>query len=123
MQTFTKAERLSGKTALDKLFTTGHSFNSFPFKVIWLETNDGMAPAQIVISVPKRIYKRAVDRNRLKRLIREVYRKNKEILYHQLESKKLHLLLIYTSKTAMDYKEMNEKIIIVLQRLTKTVHS
>lgn len=121
MQTFTKAERLSGKIHLDKLFETGKSFSTFPFKVVWLQVHDDAAPVQIVVSVPKRIFKRAVDRNRLKRLIREAYRKNKQILYNHLEGKKLHIMFIYTSKTIMSYNEVEEKIIIALERLTKVI--
>ncbi len=124
MQTFTKAERLSGKTALDRLFQTGKSFNSFPFKVVWKEVSaDNIPPVQVVISVPKRIFKRAVDRNLLKRRTREAYRKNKAALYNALGDKKVHLLLVYTSKTILEYKEIEDKIIIVLQRLNKTVVS
>lgn len=123
MQTFTKVERLSGKIRLDKLFETGKSFNTFPFKVIWLEVADTAAPVQIVVSVPKRIFKRAVDRNRLKRLMREAYRKNKHLLYNHLEKKKLHVIFIYTSKTIMTYSEVEEKIVMALQRLTKVIQS
>lgn len=123
MQTFTKAERLSGKTALDKLFDTGKSFNSFPFKIIWLEVPEGPVPVQTVISVPKRLFKKAVDRNRIKRLIREGYRKNKAIVYNKLNNKKIHLLFIYTAKTIIEYKEMEQKIITALQHLAKAITS
>ncbi len=124
MQTFTKAERLSGKTALDNLFETGKSFNSFPFRLIWLEVvDDSPVPVQTVISVPKRSFKKAVDRNRIKRLIREGYRKNKKIIYNQINNKKIHLLFIYTARTIIEYKEMEQKIITALQHLAKAIAS
>ena len=123
MPTFTKAERLSSKVAIDKLFETGKSFHSTPFKVFWLETTIGNSPAQIVISVPKRIYKRAVDRNKVKRLIREAYRKNKDAFYEKLNTKKIALMFIYTSKTIIDYQEMEEKVVQTLQRLSKNINS
>jgi ribonuclease P protein component len=123
MQTFTKAERLYGQTTLDKLFDTGKSFNNYPFKAIWLEVAEGTTPIRVVISAPKRIYKRAVDRNRVKRMIREAYRKNKADIYQKLGDKKIHLLLIYTAKTIMEYKEIEDKIIITLQRITTTINS
>ncbi len=123
MQTFTKAERLSSKVAIDKLLETGKSFNCGFFKIIWKETTEGIAPAQIVISIPKRLFKKAVDRNRLKRITREAYRKNKNILYDHLKNKKILLMFIYKTKTLVDYKEMEEKIIIALQQLSSTINS
>lgn len=123
MQTFTKAERLCGKTALDQLFQNGNTFNSYPFKVIWKETSNGNVPIQVVISVPKRLFKKAVHRNRIKRLIREAYRKNKATAYAALDNKKVLLLLIYTAKTIMEYKEVEAKTSIALERLNKAVIS
>jgi len=123
MQTFTKAERLSSKVEIDNLFGTGKSFNSKPFKVIWLEKAVGDTPVKTVISIPKRLFKRAVDRNRLKRLTREAYRKNKHLLYDDLGNKKILLMFIFTSKTIIEYKEMEEKIISILQRLSKTINA
>jgi ribonuclease P protein component len=123
MPTFTKAERLSSKVAIDKLFETGKSFHNTPFKVFWLETAIGNSPVQIVISVPKRIYKRAVDRNKVKRLIREAYRKNKDTFYEKLNNKKISLMFIYTFKLIINYKEMEEKVVQTLQRLSKNINS
>lgn len=122
MNTFSKSERLSSKVAIDTLFETGRSFHSIPFKIFWLETNEGSSPAQIVISVPKRSFKRAVDRNKIKRLIREGYRKNKDAFYEKLENKKVHLMFIFTSKTIPEYAEIEEKIIVALKCLSKTIH-
>ena len=123
MQTFTKAERLCSKVLIDKLVEKGNSFQSFPFKITWLETQEIIMPAQIMISVPKRIFKRAVDRNKLKRRTREAYRKNKMILYDHLNNKKILFMLIYTAKTIADYKEIEEKLIIGLQQLEKKINS
>lgn len=122
MQTFSKAERLSSKVEIDRLFETGKSFNSAPFKIIWRETLESTVPAKIVISVPKRLFKRTVDRNRLKRLTRECYRKNKHLLYDNLENRKIVLMLIYVAKTKIEFKEMEEKIIAALQRLSKNIN-
>jgi ribonuclease P protein component len=123
MQTFTKAERLSSKIEIDSLFGIGKSFNNAPFKVIWLEKTGGNTPVKTVISIPKRLFKRAVDRNRLKRLTREAYRKNKHFLVDNLGNKKILLMFIFTSKTIIEYKEMEEKIISILQRLSKTINA
>jgi ribonuclease P protein component len=74
-----------------------------------------------LVSVSKRNFKKAVDRNRIKRLIREAYRQNKSILGSNLASQPESLLLgfIYTAKTIMEYKEIERKIILILQRLIK----
>lgn len=122
MNTFSKSERLSSKVAIDILFETGRSIHSNPFKICWLEIPESPSPAQIVISVPKRIFKSAVDRNKIKRQIREAYRKNKTILFENLQTKKIHLMLIFTSKTMLEYKEMEEKIIVALQCLSKSIY-
>ncbi len=123
MQTFIKSERLSSKTAIDKLFQSGKSFNSTPFKIIWLPSEENDVPAKILISVPKRLFKKAVDRNRLKRLIREAYRKNKGLLCFNLKNKKISFIFIFTSKTTIDYKEMDEKIISALKRLSSNINT
>ncbi|MGQ0828915.1 MAG: ribonuclease P protein component [Bacteroidota bacterium] len=122
MQTFTKAERLYSKVLIDKLIENGNSFQSFPFKIIWLEVQENLAPAQIVISVPKRSFKRSVDRNKLKRRTREAYRKNKMALYDHLNNKRIILMFIYIAKTILDYKEIEEKVVLGLEQLNKKIN-
>ncbi len=79
------------------------------------------SPAQVLISVPKRNLKKAVKRNRVKRLIREVYRKRKQKLYdHLIENHlSINFAIIYTSKEILSYHELDEKIIVVIDRLIK----
>ena len=76
---------------------------------------------QILVSVSKRNFKKAVDRNKLKRLIREAYRRNKQPLieYCQKNSAVVYLGLIYTGKTIPAYIEIERKIILILHRLTE----
>jgi|SRR3954471_14008651 len=121
MQTFSKNERLCSKPLIDKLIQKGNSFNGFPFKISWMEIQESTVPVKILISVPKRKFKKAVDRNRIKRLIREAYRKNKQVLIDCLEEKKIIFLLVYTSKTIIDYTETEAKIKEVLIRLGNEV--
>jgi ribonuclease P protein component len=123
MQTFSKNERLCSKPLIDQLIQKGNSFNGFPFKIIWMELQESSAPVKIVISVPKRNFKRAVDRNRIKRLIREAYRKNKHTLIERVGDKKIALLLVFTSKTFMDYGVIEEKIKNVMNRLSNEIVS
>ena len=120
MFTFKKEERLCKKTTIDNLFDNGQSFFIYPCKVIWLESTEDMKyPAQVLINVPKRNFKKAVDRNYIKRIIREAYRKNKKLLYEALElkQKKLNFAIIYSAKEIIDYHELEQKIILMLNRL------
>jgi len=119
MQTFKKHERLSGQKIIDTLFSEGKIFVVSPFRVVWLEYElAGQSPAQMLISVSKKRIKKAVDRNLVKRRIREAYRKNKDEFYKFLNRNqvKCAFALLYNSDLIADYKEIEEKIILLLQR-------
>ena len=97
-ETFTKAERICSKLLIDKLFTGGNaSMAAFPLRAVYMfidaedEKLSLKSPISVLISVPKRKLHLAVDRNRLKRQVREAYRRNKQSLYALMEEKKLHL--------------------------------
>ena len=122
MQTFQKEERLSSKKLIDELFKKGSAFVVSPFRLIWSESPLlSSSPVEVVISVPKKHFPKAVDRNRIKRQMREAYRKNKEIIYSHLRSKnkQLAMMLIYIDKVPCEYKEIESKIILTLQRCVK----
>jgi ribonuclease P protein component len=123
MQTFTKSERLCSKVIIDKVFAGGKQIVGPSFKLIWMKAEEKeMEPVQILISVPKRNFKKAVDRNKLKRRIREVYRKNKNIVYKEIQAQTFYLMLIYTGKSMIEYKEIEEKITKLLQRLIPEIN-
>ena len=104
------------------LLEKGRSFFVHPYKVVWLEAeHDGGKPVQIAISVPKKRFKKAVHRNRVKRLTREAYRRSKQDLYETLQSqdKQLLLLLVYSANELPEYSAVEGKIKVILQRLIK----
>lgn len=126
MQTFSKDERLTSKRLFTQLLHSGTSFFVHPFKVVWLDAgHEGSKPVQVAISVPKKKFKRAVDRNRVKRLTREAWRKNKQQLYDVLvhKERKGVLLLVYTANTQPVYIELEGKIKFIIQRLIKHAES
>lgn len=120
--TFKKAERLGSKALIEKLFKSGRSFTTDPFRVTWIEfpLNTGY-PAQIAFTVPKKNFKRAVDRNKLKRRAREAYRKNKNRLYDHLkaQNRAIILMLVYVSKEPVTQTVIDTKINTIIDRLTR----
>ena len=121
MQTFSKNERLCSKILIDRLIETGKSFNHSPYRITWLLIAESSAPIKVVISIPKRSFKKAVDRNRLKRQTREIYRKQKQKVYDALVDKKILVMIVYTAKTKIEFKELELKLKEALERLSKTV--
>jgi ribonuclease P protein component len=120
---FRKNERLKSKKQINKLFTEGDTFFSYPFKVYYLYDGEKEDQgARVLVSVSKKKFKKAVDRNRIKRIVREAFRKNKAVLYDYLQenNKSLWLGLIYSGETILSYQETERKLILILQRLTKT---
>ena len=121
MFTFKKEERLCSKKLLDGLFSNGSSFLVYPFKVTHLrQTLEVKYPVQVVIVVPKRRFKRANQRNLIKRRIREAYRLHKsELLYPFLQEQKIQLLLSfqYVGKEIEDFKLIEKKLLAVFKQL------
>jgi len=118
--TFSKDERLHSKVLIEDLFANGKSFFNYPFKVIVTHTLSEKLPGvKVLISVSKRNFKKAVDRNQIKRLIREAYRKNKFLLTESANEKMLiiHIAFIYTAKSILSYQEIERKIILILQTI------
>jgi len=122
MQTFNKQERLCGKKQIDLLFTKGEGFKEGSFAVIWKTQNGNPEfPAQILISIPKKNIAQANNRNLLKRLVREAYRKQKQVLYKALlrQEKQIIFGIIYQKSDLLKYKEVESEINLVLNRLIK----
>ncbi len=122
MQTFNKQERLCGKKKIDLLFASGQKFNEGNFRIIYqIAPTNSEFPAKIMISIPKRNIAKANERNAIKRIIKEVYRKQKNKFYQYLKSheKQLIFALIYLKSEMLTYKQAEEEINLVLNRLTK----
>ncbi|MBI4932118.1 MAG: ribonuclease P protein component [Bacteroidetes bacterium] len=167
--TFKKAERLTNKKTFDQLFKSGKSIVVPPFRWVWIEIASPKHQVQspkskeaasigcslgiwslefetwnlkLGISVPKKSFSKAVQRNRIKRRIREAYRKNKHLLYPEGQKKmsngvyevlyrrygnpqkknlSIALMIIYTEKTELPYSEIEKKMLVSLQKLVESI--
>lgn len=107
--TFPKSERLSSKIIIEALFTQGVTLKRYPFVIKYLPLREPQDKVtQILFSVSKRNFKRAVDRNKVKRLMREAYRINKAPL--TAISKKYAVAYIYTARKILPFSEISAKL-------------
>jgi len=125
--TFGKNERLKNKIAIANLYEKGRHINQYPIKIVWKvekaqDSND--FPAKVVLSVSKKKFKKAVDRNRVKRLLKETYRVNKNELVSALKDSnlELHFFLVYLDKNLPEYHALENKIKTALQRLINEIN-
>lgn len=115
-----KSYKLKSKKIIESLFNDGETVKQFPFLVKFCKQElPSKEVFQVVFSVSKRKFKKAPDRNRIKRLMRETVRKNKHGLeeYLKTNNEQLALFLIYTNTEIMTYEEMNRKIVLLFERL------
>ena len=121
--TFPKEEHLCRKKLIEELFSKqSSSFGVYPLRIVWIKAaTPTSAPPQVLISVSKRTFKRAVDRNRIKRLIREAYRLNKYRLTEQPNGHEIALLgIIFTGKEKSPLTLVEKKLISAFHRLLGT---
>lgn len=125
-QTFRKQERLCSRKTIEELFSNGKSFNCQPFQVIWNFANDNLpAPAQVAISIPKKTFRSAVLRNRIRRKIREAYRRQKQNLYNHLQGsqRKIVFMIILKGIDEPDYDEIFHATGRVISRLSGQINT
>ncbi|GAB3822797.1 hypothetical protein GCM10028895_28160 [Pontibacter rugosus] len=97
--TFSKEEHLCSKRLISLLFSKGSSFNLYPLRFVYLSAQElPLGQTQVLVSVSKRYFKRATDRNRLKRQMREAYRLNKHVLLQHPEQAPRLLGILYIGK-------------------------
>lgn len=120
--TLGKSERLYGKREFEELMSSGKSFMVYPLRVIWRLESRGAdnPPVRIAVSVSKRRFKRAVKRNRVKRLVREAYRLHKYD-FHALvpAGQTLDLLFIYVHDELPDYARIEKAIVHAIRKTEK----
>ena len=120
--TFRKRERMVSNLLIEALFDSGRSrsVSAFPLRAVYrtTERREGSAPVQVLISVPKKRFRHAVDRNRVKRQIREAYRHHKELLWQQIPDDKMMLVgFVWLSDRHSPTAEVEKRIVSILQRI------
>ena len=123
---FPKQEHLCGDKRISRLFAEGEAFIAYPLRVVFrTEPLAGNVPASVLVSVPKKRFKRAVKRNRLKRLMREGYRLNKQELAALLKDKGLHMDISFTyiADEVLEFAQIEKKMKAALQKLMATINS
>jgi len=116
MTTYPKSEKLKSKTTIDLMFREGKSVSKYPLRLVYtkavLEEDQKL---KIGVSVSKKYFKKAVDRNYFKRVLRETYRLNKKLLLDSLEEPYAFMLL-YQTKDKLSYEEINQKTIQLFEK-------
>ena len=125
--TLGKKDKLKSRKAIEQLFKEGKSFSVFPFRVLYLEapaSSHTINNLQTAFSVSKKHFKKAVDRNRIKRLMREAWRLQKNILSDKINAgnKNLAVFIIYTGSELPEYGLIFEKVTAVIKRVLKIIN-
>ena len=118
---FPKKEKLKSKKLIEKLFKDGKTLSNFPLKLIYLKVDVPVdAKLKTGVAVPKKNFKSAVKRNRIKRLLREAYRLNKHLVFNNSEGN-FAFLILYLGKEMPTYPEIEEGMQKILQKFLKKI--
>lgn len=119
--TLPKKERLSSKKIIEELFKKGSSSFLYPIKLIYLTKEEDAAPQefpQVLFSVSKKKFRKAVDRNKVKRRLREAYRLHKHDFFKSFDhNNPQYLAVIYVAKDILSFQEIERKLILIFKRL------
>ena len=123
---FQKKERIVSQKLIEELFGGGksHSLAAFPLRAVYMqrERQEGQQPVEVLVSVPKKRLHHAVDRNRVKRQIREAYRLQKELLTEKVpQGQTIDIAFVWLSEQLLPTAEVSRKMRTVLERIAKRI--
>jgi ribonuclease P protein component len=120
---YPKNEKLKSKKTIDLLFSEGKSVGKYPLRLVYVAHDfEDDVPLKMGVSVSKKYFKKAVDRNYFKRVLRECYRLNKQILIENLDQKYC-LMFFYQTKERLTYQEINEKTIELFKKFVLSLRN
>jgi len=120
--TYPKSEKLKSKNTIDLLFSEGKSVAKYPLRLVYVEGDFGEnIPLKMGVSVSKKHFKLAVDRNYFKRVLRETYRLNKHLIIENMD-KPYAIMFLYQSKDRLTYEEINLKTIQLFTKFLETIN-
>jgi ribonuclease P protein component len=120
--TYPKNERLKSKTIIGLLFSDGKSVSKYPLRLVYRQAEaNSEEQTKIGVSVSKKYFKKAVDRNYFKRVLREAYRLNKHLLLDNLDQP-YSIMLFYQTKDRLSYEEINTKMIQLFEKFTAQIN-
>ena len=122
--TLSKEERICSKKLINELFTgNGRSMTAFPLRVVFMERTivDEQPRAAMLVSVPKRYFKHAVDRNRVKRQVREAFRRNKSIITQNLtdDHEAVAMAFVWLTNEKFPSSEVENRMVRLLTRISE----
>ena len=121
--TYPKSERLKSKTTIDLLFTAGKSVSKYPLRLVYVPVDlPDEEPIKLGVSVSKKYFKKAVDRNYFKRVLRETYRQNKHLLTLAGEQR-YAFMFFYQTSDKLSFAEIEEKTIQLFQKFVQQATS
>ncbi|WP_136667206.1 ribonuclease P protein component [Flavobacterium sp. H122] len=122
--TYPKHEKLKSRTLINQLFSEGKSVSKYPMRLVYVQVSElDDSNIKLGVSVSKKHFKKAVDRNYYKRVLREAYRLNKSILLDAVEDKNYAFMLLYQTKDRLTYQEVSEKTIQLFEKFQNTINN
>jgi ribonuclease P protein component len=118
---FPKEEKLKSEKQIQAIFEKGSSISAYPLKLVYLGSSNEGAKIQVAVTVPKRNFKSAVHRNRIKRLLREGYRLHKHLIFNKIE-RRYAFMFLYLGKEIPSYSEIEGLMVKILENFLKRVN-